>query len=64
MIVVTGAAGFIGSCLVKRLNQDNFNAIIAVDDFSDQDKNRNLDGATIQERVQRDKFIAWLDSNY
>lgn len=64
MIVVTGAAGFIGSCLVKRLNQDNFNAIIAVDDFSDQDKNRNLDGAIIQERVQRDKFIAWLDSNY
>jgi ADP-L-glycero-D-manno-heptose 6-epimerase len=64
MIVVTGAAGFIGSCLVKRLNQDNFKAIIAVDDFSDQEKKENLDGAVIQERVDRDKFIKWLDINH
>ncbi|MCS6796830.1 MAG: NAD-dependent epimerase/dehydratase family protein, partial [Raineya sp.] len=27
MIVVTGAAGFIGSCLIKKLNDENFNAI-------------------------------------
>jgi ADP-L-glycero-D-manno-heptose 6-epimerase len=61
MIVVTGAAGFIGSCLVKRLNQDNFNAIIAVDKFHSAEKNRNLEGAKIQERVDRDRFLAWLD---
>ncbi|HRG78623.1 MAG TPA: NAD-dependent epimerase/dehydratase family protein, partial [Cyclobacteriaceae bacterium] len=30
MIIVTGAAGFIGSYLIQRLNQENFNAIIAV----------------------------------
>ena len=36
MIVVTGAAGFIGSCLVGRLNKDNFNALIAVDKFDKQ----------------------------
>ena len=29
MIIVTGAAGFIGSGLIQRLNQDNFNFIIA-----------------------------------
>ena len=29
MIIVTGAAGFIGSCLIGRLNEDNFNAIVA-----------------------------------
>jgi ADP-L-glycero-D-manno-heptose 6-epimerase len=63
MIVVTGAAGFIGSCLVKRLNQDNFNAIIAVDRFDSAEKNRNLEGATIQERVDRDMFLAWLDKH-
>jgi len=27
MIIVTGAAGFIGSCLVKKLNSENFNVL-------------------------------------
>ena len=63
MIIVTGAAGFIGSCLIKRLNADNFNAIIAVDKFEDDVKNRNLDGARIQERVDRDDFHEWFDRN-
>jgi ADP-L-glycero-D-manno-heptose 6-epimerase len=63
MIVVTGAAGFIGSCLVKRLNADNFNMIVAVDKFEDEAKNKNLDGAKIQERVDRDHFHEWLDRN-
>lgn len=64
MIVVTGAAGFIGSCLISRLNQDNFNYIIAVDDFSDEEKNKNLEGKTIQEKFDRKNFFTWLDSNY
>lgn len=64
MIVVTGAAGFIGSYLIHRLNQDNFNAIIAVDKFEDAAKNKNLEGLKIKERVDRDQFITWLDKNY
>ncbi|MEH0154354.1 ADP-glyceromanno-heptose 6-epimerase [Limibacter armeniacum] len=64
MIVVTGAAGFIGSCMIERLNKDNFNYIIAVDDFSNEAKNKNLEGKKIQERVHRDDFFAWLDKNY
>lgn len=63
MIVVTGAAGFIGSCMISRLNQDNFNSIIAVDDFSNPEKNKNLEGKTIQERVDRMEFFDWLDKN-
>jgi ADP-L-glycero-D-manno-heptose 6-epimerase len=63
MIVVTGAAGFIGSCLIKRLNHDNFNAIIAVDQFNSATKNRNLEEARIQERVEREVFFQWLDKN-
>jgi ADP-L-glycero-D-manno-heptose 6-epimerase len=63
MIVVTGAAGFIGSCLIKRLNADNFNAIIAVDKFDNAAKNKNLEGARIQERVERNVFHRWLDKN-
>jgi ADP-L-glycero-D-manno-heptose 6-epimerase len=63
MIIVTGAAGFIGSCLVKRLNSENFNAIIAVDKFDNPDKKKNLKYAKIQEYVDRDQFMSWLDKN-
>jgi ADP-L-glycero-D-manno-heptose 6-epimerase len=64
MIIVTGAAGFIGSCLISKLNEENFNFIIAVDDFSKTDKLPNLEGKKIQERVERDVFFDWLDENY
>ena len=64
MIIVTGAAGFIGSCLIQRLNELNFNYIIAVDDFSYVEKNKNLIGKKIKARVERSEFMAWLDSNY
>jgi ADP-L-glycero-D-manno-heptose 6-epimerase len=64
MIIVTGAAGFIGSNLVHRLNQDHFNAIIAVDDFSSSEKMKNLEGARIQEFVHRDQFMKWLDTHH
>ena len=64
MIIVTGAAGFIGSCLVKRLNKDNFNAIIAVDKFGDPAKEKNLVGAKVKEFVDRENFMDWLDKNY
>lgn len=64
MIIVTGAAGFIGSYLIQRLNQENFNAIIAVDKFDNAEKNKNLVGSKIKERVDRDHFLTWLDKNY
>ncbi len=63
MIIVTGAAGFIGSYLIQRLNADNFNAVIAVDKFDNSEKNKNLVGLKIQEKVDRDVFIKWLDQN-
>jgi ADP-L-glycero-D-manno-heptose 6-epimerase len=64
MIVVTGAAGFIGSCLINRLNQDNFNAIVAVDDFSKTEKEGNLASKKIKERVHREQFFEWLEQNH
>ena len=64
MIIVTGAAGFIGSCLISRLNKDNFNAIVAVDKFDDPEKNKNLAGKNILHKIDRDSFFSWLDSNY
>ena len=64
MIVVTGAAGFIGSQLVHKLNKEGFKAVIAVDKFDREDKNKNLEGASLSERIDRDEFLSWLDSNY
>lgn len=64
MIIVTGAAGFIGSCLISRLNEENFNAIIAVDKFDNERKNKNLEGKKILEKVDRELFFSWLDNNY
>ena len=42
MIIVTGAAGFIGSVLVGKLNSLDKSNLILVDDFSNDEKNKNL----------------------
>lgn len=63
MIIVTGAAGFIGSCLIQKLNELKFRYIIAVDDFSSVEKNRNLEGKAIMERVDRKDLFSWLEKN-
>lgn len=60
MIVVTGAAGFIGSCLIAKLNAEGFNAIVAVDDFNNDQKNLNLANKNIVLRVDRNEFQEWL----
>jgi ADP-L-glycero-D-manno-heptose 6-epimerase len=63
MIIVTGAAGFIGSCLIQKLNELKFRYIIAVDDFSNAEKNLNLANKAIMERVDRKDLFAWLEKN-
>ena len=60
MIVVTGAAGFIGSCLVSHLNKAGYTNIVAVDDFSKNEKDENLNGKTLVAKVGRDDFMSWL----
>ncbi|MBL3656034.1 ADP-glyceromanno-heptose 6-epimerase [Fulvivirga sediminis] len=64
MIIVTGAAGFIGSQLIHKLNEENYNYIIAVDKFDNEIKNKNLEGLKIKEKVDRDNLMEWLDVNY
>ncbi|HEV7232378.1 MAG TPA: ADP-glyceromanno-heptose 6-epimerase, partial [Bacteroidia bacterium] len=64
MIVVTGAAGFIGSCLVGKLNAEGYTDIVVVDDFSDTAKAANLDGKKYSLKVERDHFFSWLNDNH
>lgn len=61
MIVVTGAAGFIGSCMVRQLNDAGHWNIIVVDEFSHDEKNRNLQGKKYIAKVWREDFPAWLE---
>ncbi len=60
MIVVTGAYGFIGSCMISYLNQKSITNIIAVDDTLQFHKAVNLSGKRCVEVVDRENFIAWF----
>jgi ADP-L-glycero-D-manno-heptose 6-epimerase len=63
MIVITGAAGFIGSNLLKELNNEDFRDIVLVDDFS-PDKISNIEGKIHSHRVDRNDFHSWLADNH
>jgi len=58
MIIVTGAAGFIGSNIVRGLNRRGITDILAVDDLTDGDKFINLVGAQIADYMHKDEFRA------
>jgi len=64
MIVVTGAAGFIGSCLVNKLNNKGYGDLVIVDDFSNPEKNKNIDGKAYQAKIHRNDFFEWLKINH
>ncbi len=64
MIVITGAAGFIGSCLVKKLNDEGFNDLVIVDDFSHKLKKLNFSSKIYTQQVNRDVFTTWLRENH
>ena len=57
-IVVTGAAGFIGSCMTGFLNENGYENLILVDEFSRIDKENNLGDKRFTVRVERDDFFS------
>jgi len=62
-IVVTGAAGFIGSCMVQFLNDNGFENLILVDDFTQKDKDINWKSKKYTGIVERGGFFVWLEQN-
>ena len=64
MIIVTGAAGFIGSCFVNKLNNKGIKDIVVVDDFLNPQKNKNLEKKAFYEKIHRDLLFNWLEDNY
>ncbi len=60
MIVVTGAAGFISSCLVSALNEKGQTDLILVDDFSKPEREANYKDKQFKQLIDREEFVAWL----
>lgn len=64
MIILTGGAGFIGSCFLWKLNHEGIDNIIVVDDLSNnKDKEKNLKGKKFKEYIHKDEFIKHVEKN-
>jgi ADP-L-glycero-D-manno-heptose 6-epimerase len=63
-IIVTGAAGFIGSCLVGKLNNKGFKDIVLVDDFTRTEKQQNYNRKAFVELVGREVFQDWFSVHF
>lgn len=62
-IIVTGAAGFIGSCMVAFLNEQGFSNLVLVDDFGVEEKRRNWQEKKYAHIVERYNLFEWLKEN-
>jgi ADP-L-glycero-D-manno-heptose 6-epimerase len=63
MIVITGAAGFIGSCLISKLNSQGITDILLVDDFSFEVKNKNFLNKKYSKCMERSEFLTWFETH-
>ena len=59
-ILLTGAAGFIGSYVLGYLNSCGYQQVIIVDDFSDEEKWWNLDEKKYLNKIERSQLFDWL----
>ncbi|MFN8207757.1 MAG: ADP-glyceromanno-heptose 6-epimerase [Bacteroidales bacterium] len=64
MIVITGAAGFIGSVLVRKLNDERFFDLVLVDDFSKVVKESNYKEKKFSSLLDRKELIPFLKENH
>ncbi len=60
MILLTGGAGFIGSCLLKKLNNEGIKDIIIVDNLGTSEKWKNLVGKSYLDYIHKDRFYQML----
>ena len=58
MIILTGGAGFIGSCFLWKLNEESINDVIVVDNIDSIEKQRNLKQKRFQDYIHKDDFLS------
>lgn len=63
MIIITGAAGFIASCLAAKLNDEGYFDLILVDDFTREEKRANYENKRYTALINRDELPEWLIAN-
>ncbi|HOU36589.1 MAG TPA: ADP-glyceromanno-heptose 6-epimerase [Candidatus Omnitrophota bacterium] len=61
-VIVTGGAGFIGSCLISKLNAEGVGDILVVDELADTEKWKNLCGKTFEDYIEKKDFLSLLES--
>ncbi|MDD5155207.1 MAG: ADP-glyceromanno-heptose 6-epimerase, partial [Candidatus Omnitrophica bacterium] len=62
VIILTGGAGFIGSCFLWKLNREGINNVIVVDNLADGCKWKNLSGKKFRDYIQKGDFLDILES--
>ncbi len=62
-IIITGSAGFIGSCTVQYLNEQGLENLILADKFIHNEKERNWKKKRYRLLVERELLFEWLDEN-
>jgi ADP-L-glycero-D-manno-heptose 6-epimerase len=60
-LVVTGGAGFIGSGVIRALNERNISEIVIVDDLGQSEKWKNLVGKQFIDIIHKDSLFDWLE---
>lgn len=63
MIILTGGAGFIGSCFLQKLNEEGISDVIVVDHLDETDKWRNLLGKSFLDYIQKDDFLSLIEGH-
>lgn len=63
MIIVTGAAGFIGSCLLWKLNKEGITDLILVDEDLTPEKRPNIEKKKYRDFIEKEKFLSLISSD-
>lgn len=63
LLLITGAAGFIGSCMAQYLNEQGYENLILVDDFGAEEKRKNWEGKRFETIVERYNLFDWLEQH-
>ena len=63
MIVITGAASFMGSSMALHLNESGHGDLILVDDFAQNEPIKDIEGIPCADKVPRDLFFDWAEQN-